>query len=126
MFFTPTTLRRVLRLFNRGDALRAALVLLALCACASAARAADPWQAKLDAAVRFYQTTDVGVLVVGTEKSLYGLDSETGDVLWRRKGARLDETDVAAVPGTDLLLITLERGARKSTRLNSSHVSISY
>src|SRR5256714_889196 len=85
MFFTPTTLRRVLRLFNRGDALRAALVLLALCACASAARAADPWQAKLDAAVRFYQTTDVGVLVVGTEKSLYGLDSETGDELWKRE-----------------------------------------
>src|SRR5205085_1542844 len=85
---------------------------------ASGGRAADPWQAKLDAAVRFYQTTEVGVLVVGTEKSLYGLDSETGDVLWRRKGARLDETDVASVPGTDLLLITLERGDK--TRLEAA------
>ena len=116
MFFTPFTLRRARP--NRGVALRAALVLLALCACARAARAADPWQAKLDAAVRFYQTTEVGVLVVGTEKSLYGLDAETGDVLWRRKGARLDETDVAAVPGTDLLLITLERGDK--TRLEAA------
>src|SRR2546421_7936964 len=105
MFFTPFKLRRAR--FSRGDALRAALVLLALCACASAARAADPWQAKLDAAVRFYQTTDVGVLVVGTEKSLYGLDAETGDVLWRRKGERLDGTDVAAVPGNKLLPIPL-------------------
>src|SRR2546421_2661130 len=100
MFCTTFTLRRAR--FSRGVATRAALVLLALCACASAARAADPWQAKLDAAVRFYQTTDVGVLVVGTEKSLYGLDAETGDVLWRRKGDR------------------------KSTRLNSSHDQISY
>ncbi|PYT03839.1 MAG: hypothetical protein DMF65_03390 [Acidobacteria bacterium] len=118
MFFTPFKLRRARIRFSRGDALRAALVLLALCAFASGARAADPWQAKLDAAVRFYQTTEVGVLVVGTEKSLYGLDSETGDVLWRRKGARLDETDVASVPGTDLLLITLERGDK--TRLEAA------
>src|SRR5947209_13356656 len=104
--------------FSRGVTARAALILLALCACAEGARAADPWQAKLDAAVRFYQTTEVGVLVVGTEKSLYGLDAETGDVLWRRKGARLDETDVASVPGTDLLLITLERGDK--TRLEAA------
>jgi outer membrane protein assembly factor BamB len=82
------------------------------------ARAADPWAAKLDAEVRFYQMTDVGVLVVGTEKSLYGLDAETGEILWRRKGVRLDETDVAAVPGTDLLLISLERGDK--TRLEAA------
>src|SRR5256885_14886492 len=110
MFFTPFTLRRARP--NRGVALRAALVLLALCACARAARAADPWQAKLDAAVRFYQTTEVGVLVVGTEKSLYGLDAETGDVLWRRKGARPGQTHVAAAPRTHLPLLTLERGAQ--------------
>src|SRR5437763_16552816 len=112
MFFTPFKLRRARIRFSRGDALRVALVLLALCAFASGARAADPWQAKLDAPVRFYQTTEVGVLVVGTEKSLYGLDAETGDVLWRRKGARLDETGVGAVPRTDLLLSTRERGAQ--------------
>ncbi|HEX8500310.1 MAG TPA: PQQ-binding-like beta-propeller repeat protein [Pyrinomonadaceae bacterium] len=93
----------------------AALVVLLLCA--SAARAAEPWSAKLDSAVRFYQTTDVGVLVVGTEKSLYGLEAESGDVLWRRKDARLDETDVASVPGTDLLLVTLESGGK--TRLET-------
>jgi outer membrane protein assembly factor BamB len=82
------------------------------------ARAADPWQAKLDAGVRFYQTTDVGVLVVGTEKSLYGLDPETGEILWRRKDARLDENEVAAVPGTDILLISIERGDK--TRLEAA------
>src|ERR1700748_1002424 len=99
MFFTSSTLRPAPRRFDRRGATSAALVIIALCACAPTARAADPWSAKLDAAVRFYQATDVGVLVVGTEKSLYGLDPETGEILWRRKGARLDETDVAAVPG---------------------------
>jgi outer membrane protein assembly factor BamB len=96
---------------------RAALVVCALALGASAARAAEPWATKLDSAVRFYQTTEVGVLVVGTEKSLYGVEAETGDVLWRRRDTRLDETDVAAVPGTDLLLATIERGGR--TRLEA-------
>lgn len=118
MLFTSSTLRSALHPFKQRAATRAALIILALCACMLPARAADPWQAKLDAEVRFYQTTDVGVLVVGTEKSLYGLDPETGEILWRRKGARLDETDVAAVPGTDLLLISIERGDK--TRLEAA------
>jgi outer membrane protein assembly factor BamB len=70
------------------------------------------WTAKLDGDARFYQTTELGVLVVGTEKSLYAVDAATGDVLWRRKARGLDETDVAAVPGTDLLLVALADGER--------------
>lgn len=73
------------------------------------------WSTKLDGRVRFYQATELGVLVVGTEKSLYGVDGESGEVLWRRKNARLDETDVAPVPGTDLLLLSYE--GDKETRL---------
>jgi outer membrane protein assembly factor BamB len=103
--------------FTRRRVASCAALVVLLLLCASAARAAEPWSAKLDSAVRFYQSTDVGVLVVGTEKSLYGLEAESGDVLWRRKDARLEETDVAAVPGTDLLLVTLERGGR--TRLET-------
>lgn len=71
---------------------------------------AQSWTAKVDNDVRFYQPTDLGVLVVGTEKSLYALDSSTGDILWRRKDVELDETDVAPVPGTDLLLIGFGKG----------------
>lgn len=96
---------------------RVLLSLLLLVLFAASPRAAEPWSTKLDSSVRFYQTTDVGVLVVGTEKSLYGLEAETGDVLWRRKDARLEETDVASVPGTDVLLVTLASGSR--TRLES-------
>ena len=68
------------------------------------------WTAKLDKDVRFYQPTELGVLVAGTEKSLYALDGSTGQELWRRKDVSLDETDIAPVPGTDLLLISLEKG----------------
>lgn len=78
--------------------------------CFSVAVFAQSWTAKLDNDVRFYQPTDLGVLLVGTEKSLYAIDSATGDILWRRKDVSLDETDVAPVPGTDLLLISLEKG----------------
>jgi outer membrane protein assembly factor BamB len=68
------------------------------------------WTAKLDKDVRFYQPTELGILIAGTEKSLYAIDSETGQVLWRRKDVELDETDVAPVPGTDLLLVSFEKG----------------
>ncbi len=73
---------------------------------------AQTWTAKLDKNVRFYQTTEMGVLVAGTEKSLYAIDASTGETLWRRKDVSLDETDVAPVPATDLLLLNLEKGDR--------------
>jgi outer membrane protein assembly factor BamB len=73
---------------------------------------AQAWSAKLDKPVAFYQTTDLGVLLVGTEKSLYAVDGQTGETLWRRKDVSLDETDVAPVPGSDLVLLSFEKGDR--------------
>ncbi|MDX6384877.1 MAG: hypothetical protein QOK48_2450 [Blastocatellia bacterium] len=83
----------------------------------TATLAAERWSAKLDGKVRFYQSTELGVLVVGTEKSLYAVDGESGDILWRRKNVKLDETDVAPIPGTDMVLLTLESGSK--TRLEA-------
>jgi len=71
---------------------------------------AQSWTTKLDKDVRFYQATDLGVVVAGTEKSLYAIDGATGETLWRRKDTSLDETDVAPVPGTQLLLLSFEKG----------------
>lgn len=73
---------------------------------------AQSWSAKLDKTVRFYQTTDLGVVLVGTEKSLYAIDGQTGETLWRRKDVSFDETDVAPVPNSDLLLLSFEKGER--------------
>lgn len=83
----------------------------------TSAVASERWSTKLDGRVRFYQATELGVVVTGTDQSLYAIDGESGDILWRRKNARLDETDVAAVPGTDILLISLENGNK--TRLEA-------
>lgn len=80
------------------------LVLIPLPVCAQS------WTAKLDKDVRFYQPTELGILIAGTEKSLYAIDSSTGEELWRRKDVELDETDVAPVPGTDLVLIGFGKG----------------
>jgi outer membrane protein assembly factor BamB len=71
---------------------------------------AQSWTAKLDKDIRFYQPTEMGVVIIGTEKSLYGIDASTGETLWHRKDTSLDETDVAPVPGTDLVLLSLEKG----------------
>lgn len=104
-----------------GRALLLCFVTLLLFSSKSNAHALAPgWSTKLDGRIRFYQNTELGVLVVGTENSLYALDGETGEVLWRRKNARLDETDVAPVPGTDLLLLNFERGDR--TRIEAADV----
>src|SRR5262252_35464 len=73
---------------------------------------APNWSAKFDSKALFHQTTELGVLIVGTEKSLYALDGETGEVLWRRKDVRLDESEVAPVVGTDLLLLSFEKGGK--------------
>src|SRR5688572_33301600 len=78
------------------------------------------WTAKLDKDVRFYQPTDMGVLVAATEQSLYAIESATGATLRRRKDVRIDETDVARVPGTDPLLLGLEKGER--TRIEALDV----
>src|SRR5215212_3993042 len=73
---------------------------------------AQSWTAKLDKDIRFYQTTEMGIVVASTYISLYAIDGSSGEILWHRKDTSLDETDVAPVPGTDLVLLSLEKGDR--------------
>ena len=73
--------------------------------------AAQPsWQANLDSKIRFYQTTDFGIVLAGTEKSLYAIDGQTGERIWRRETGRINETAVTPIPGTDLVLVTRDLG----------------
>ncbi len=91
---------------------------LSLAGHSAAGREASPdWSRKLDSRVRFYQMTELPIILLGTEKSFYAIDSDSGEVLWRRKDIRLDETDVAPVAGTDLLLLSFEKDDR--TRLEA-------
>src|SRR5215213_6431905 len=93
-----------------GYASRMKLLLLFLTLFCSVPAFAQSWTTKLDNDIRFYQTTEMGVVIAGTEKSLYAIDGASGQILWRRKDTSLDETDVAPVPGTDLLLLSFEKG----------------
>ena len=70
------------------------------------------WEADLDSRVAFYQTTDFGIVLAGTERSLYALDGQTGERLWRRETGRINETAVTPVPDTDLILFTRDLGSK--------------
>src|SRR6478735_12119775 len=74
------------------------------------ASAQPAWQASLDSRIRFYQTTDFGIVLAGTEKSLYAIDGQTGERIWRRETGRINETAVTPIPGTDLILFTRDLG----------------
>ncbi len=88
-----------------------ALLLCLLCILAAIPTNAQPvWQANLDSQVRFYQTTDFGIVLVGSENSLYALDGQTGERIWRKKTKGLDETSITPVPSTDLILVSSDEG----------------
>ncbi len=70
------------------------------------------WEAGLDSRIQFYQSTDFGMVLAGTEKSLYAIDGQTGERLWRRQTGRINETAVTPVPGTDLILFSRDLGSR--------------
>jgi outer membrane protein assembly factor BamB len=68
------------------------------------------WEAKLDSRIRFYQTTDFGILLAGSEKSLYAVDGQTGERIWRRETGKINEMAITPVPATDLVLFTRDLG----------------
>jgi outer membrane protein assembly factor BamB len=70
------------------------------------------WNAQLDGRIRFYHTTDFGAVIAGTERSLYALDGQTGERLWRRETGPVHETAVNQIPDTDLLLLTRDLGSK--------------
>lgn len=70
------------------------------------------WQTNLDSKIAFYQTTDFGIVLAGTDNSLYALDGQSGRQVWRRKHKGLDETSIAPIPETDLILLSLDRGEK--------------
>ncbi|MGC2234617.1 MAG: PQQ-binding-like beta-propeller repeat protein [Pyrinomonadaceae bacterium] len=87
-----------------------ALLLCLLCFFAAVSNAQPVWNANLDGKLAFYQTTDFGVVLAGTNTSLFALDGQTGERLWRRNHKGLDETSITQIPSTDLILLSLDEG----------------
>ncbi|NOT46219.1 MAG: PQQ-binding-like beta-propeller repeat protein, partial [Acidobacteria bacterium] len=93
--------------------MKAALFLSCIfCLFAHTADSQPVWRSNLDSKVRFYQTTDFGVMIAGTERSLYALDGQTGQTIWRIGTGSINETAVTPVPDTDLILITRDVGSK--------------
>ena len=78
----------------------------------SSSRPQTAWQAQLDSKIGFYQSTDFGLILAGTEKSLYAIDSQTGSIQWRRKTGKVNETAVTPIPSTDLAVLTRDLGSK--------------
>jgi outer membrane protein assembly factor BamB len=76
------------------------------------ALAQPSWQTSLDSKIHFYQTTDFGIVLAGTERSLYALDGQTGERMWRRETGRIEETAVTPVPDTDVILFSRDLGSK--------------
>ncbi len=70
------------------------------------------WQANLDSKIRFYQTTDFGIILAGTERSLYAIDGQTSERIWRQATGKINETSVTPVPDTDLILFSRDEGSK--------------
>ena len=68
------------------------------------------WQANLNSKIEFYQTTDFGIVLAGTNNAIYAIDGQTGERIWRRNHKGLDETSVTPIPSTDLILLSLDEG----------------
>src|SRR6476469_6716193 len=93
--------------------MKSALIAPLLAVAFSLTATAQPaWQANLDSRISLYQTTDFGIVLAGTEKSLYAIDGQTGERIWRRETGRINETAVTPIPGTDLVLFTRDLGDR--------------
>ncbi|HEX8286631.1 MAG TPA: PQQ-binding-like beta-propeller repeat protein [Pyrinomonadaceae bacterium] len=86
------------------------LLLCLLCFFAANSNAQPVWQANLDSKIQFYQTTDFGIVLAGTDNALYAIDGQTGERLWRRNHKGLDETSITPIPATDLILLSLDLG----------------
>lgn len=87
-------------------------LLLAAAMTATNALSQTTWQADLDSNVSFYQTTDFGIVLTGTEKSLYAIDAQTGRRIWRRDTGKINETSVTPIPDTDLVLLSRDLGSK--------------
>jgi len=61
------------------------LLMYLLCFFAVNSSAQPVWQTNFDGKLLFYQTTDFGVMLAGTDNSLYAVDGQTGETLWRKR-----------------------------------------
>lgn len=84
------------------------VLLLASLAGGASAGSAPPglrWRTDLETRVRFQKVLTDDLLLVGTERHLFGVAVKDGAVVWRLRNVSVAADQVTAVPGSPLLLI---------------------
>lgn len=92
--------------------MKRALLFFAVLLFVSTGAAQPVWDVRLESKIRFYQTTDFGIVLAGTDDALYAIAADTGDRIWKRRHKGLDETSIAPVPATDIVLVSSDEGDR--------------
>ncbi len=65
------------------------------------------WKKSFDSPVKWQKITNIGYLIVSTEKALYGINPESGDVLWENTQlSSIPEEAYEQVTGTQFFSIT--------------------
>jgi outer membrane protein assembly factor BamB len=74
--------------------------------------------------IKWYRLNDTGTLLVGTDSSLYELDPESGQTVWKRDDLKgVNEYQVQEIGGTPLLLVSQNSGIfQKGTKLSALDV----
>lgn len=67
------------------------------------------WEAQLSGSINWQRVTSLGYLVVGASDALYGIDNETGTVLWQdAELAGMAEESYAPIPGSPFVKFSVE------------------
>jgi len=69
--------------------------------------AATPdWSAKLPENIKWQNVTGVGTVLVGTDKAIYSLDPDSGEIMWKREEFEKSAPfNVREIEGTPILFI---------------------
>ncbi|MEM9533098.1 MAG: PQQ-binding-like beta-propeller repeat protein [Pseudomonadota bacterium] len=86
-----------------------ALAVLAGCASAPPAELQTPqnrWQVQFEFPVSHQQNVGDDLLIVGTERHLYGLEPQTGQTYWRLRNVNTNARDIIDLPDKPYLLVS--------------------
>jgi len=83
------------------------LMLVVACASAPPGLQDEPpnWEIKFDHWIEFQSLVDDGLLVVGTQRHLYGIDPTSGQELWRQRNVAVTSNDLTSLGKGSYLLV---------------------
>ena len=98
------------RRWRKRLSLLSILLIVAFSTQASARDDLIAWTLELEEDLRFQRALDERIILVGTDRHLFGIDMMTGKQLWRLRNVEVDAADVAIIPWSNVVLISEGHG----------------